>query len=227
MLNISIEIVSWIATILTIILSIPQLIRVIKDKETKNISFISFWFYRLGMLTWAIYAGLSNSLDPYGLKIIMISSCLSITLNNVLMFYLYFYKKTFSLKIKLIGYVFILLTWLFLIAILIVWLIVPDFRIAPSQTLIFSLIAPAIITFAFLPQLIRSLKTKSWAGFSLVMTILFLVTNLLWSTFWVLQIADRINKNIFYWDIIVALVWQIISIAIYTIQIIKISEWKD
>ncbi len=57
-----IEIVGYLAAIFTTISFIPQVLKVIKDKQTRNISLQMYLIFSTGVFFWFIYGLLINSL---------------------------------------------------------------------------------------------------------------------------------------------------------------------
>ena len=57
-----IEIFGYMAAFFTTVSFIPQVVKVIKDKQTRNISLQMYLIFTFGILCWLIYGILLNSL---------------------------------------------------------------------------------------------------------------------------------------------------------------------
>jgi len=57
-----IEIIGYLAAFFTTISFIPQVIKVVKEKQTRNISLQMYLIFSLGITFWLIYGILINSL---------------------------------------------------------------------------------------------------------------------------------------------------------------------
>ncbi|ADE19730.1 PQ-loop domain-containing transporter [Mycoplasma crocodyli] len=226
-LDLLITISSWITVVITTSLSIPQLIKLIRDKKTGNVNFISFWIFHLGIMLWLVYGAFSTKENPYMLLNVIIADGISIFINGVMMYLLYHYKKEINLTKKLIAGGFIILTWLVSIALILIWSLSSTIRITSQQALVFSLIAPSLTTFAFVPQLIQSIKTKNWKGVSHWMIFLFTINNIVWIVFWVGNIIKVSNAGNPIYDLIGALIWQSISLAIYSYQYVATLYYNN
>ncbi|WP_025755157.1 PQ-loop domain-containing transporter [Mycoplasmopsis cricetuli] len=225
-LNVFNSIFSWLTVIITVSLSIPQLIKLFKEKQTKNISFVSFWIFHLGILMWTIFGVLSDKSIPYKLQNIVIADGLSLVLNGIMTYFLYHFKFKRNIQNYLIKRLFaaagVIATWTVGFAFIVIYFKNSSFRISSNTAAIFSVIAPALTTFAFAPQLYVSIKTNKWKGISPFMFILFEINNLAWIGFWLTSIfIHGINL-----DLIGGLIWQIISLLLYGYQLVKISTAK-
>lgn len=66
---------------------LPQLVKLIKEKDAENVSLLMLFVLLAGLALWAYYGMLIK--DP----IIIISNCFSVCLNLVLLFFTLRYKK--------------------------------------------------------------------------------------------------------------------------------------
>ena len=223
-----------ITSICIIIISLPQLYKVLKERKTGNISFTSFWFYHLGIFLWIFFAAFASGRDNW--LSTMISEFIALLVNSIVMFYLYYYKENkISLdptkrpiipKLKYISkelwYVMVGLTVLNIISIvfLIIYFTLPNAVWGDTANLVISLIIPAGVTLPFTPQLIKSFKTKQWQGVSYWLYILYTVNNIAWIAFFILWM--KINDLSGYGNggNIGGLVWQAIAFVLFGIQLV-------
>lgn len=215
MLQIFNDISNYATIIFTVALSIPQLIKLLKDKKTGEINFYSFWIFHIGICLWVFFGALSNTENPYILKNVVIADGVSCLLNGLMTYMLYRFKKEFSKKVKLYAALGVLASWIITGTMVILYITLPNFRLTPLQNSIFGAIAPAFTTFSFLPQLITSIKTKQWRGITSWMFVLYEVNNIFWIIFW----TTSMGLNGILWDLVIGLAWQIVSLCIYAYQL--------
>lgn len=213
----------WLSSVLIVMLSLPQLYKIIKDKKTGNISFLSFWIFHIGILGWVIY----GATNPHNLYNVVVADGTSIFVNGVMTYLLYHYKKEFTKKQKLMGAIGVAITWV--VAIIFIILFVYDQKTTGAKLIqlpdkfstIFGIIFPAFTTFAFAPQLIKSFKTKKWQGVSIWMFVIYEVNNIVWIIWWILGISKElyVNPGQQPWSLIAGLIWQFISLTIFGVQL--------
>ncbi|CAL58761.1 Pseudogene of Hypothetical protein (C terminalpart) [Mycoplasmopsis agalactiae PG2] len=80
-------------------------------------------------------------------------------------------------------------------------------------------IVPIITTFAFLPQVLKAIDTRDYSGMSVSMVWTFILANIFWTSYWVFFI---INAGIAP-QLISALIWQILSLLLYSFLLIKMN----
>ncbi|EFF41193.1 conserved hypothetical protein [Mycoplasmopsis alligatoris A21JP2] len=131
---------------------------------------------------------------------------------------LYYFKRDFERKKLIYVAAGVLATWIISAVLVVIWVWYPTIRISSNAALVFSLIAPTFTTFAFVPQLIQSIKTKNWRGVSHWMILLFVVNNIVWNIFWISNIVINSQAQKGITDLIGALIWQTVSLIIYTYQ---------
>ncbi|VEU76366.1 PQ-loop domain-containing transporter [Mycoplasmopsis columboralis] len=237
-LETSIEVFGWLTVIITVSLSLPQLFKLLKEKKTQKVNFYSFWIFHIGILMWTIFGVLSDSSQPFKLRNIVIADGISLILNGVMTYLLYHYydfssyknKRTFLSNSqnqemyiktsnhtgkKVWAFLGVLATWVIGIVFIVIYFTNSAFRISSNAATIFAIIAPALTTFSFAPQLYTSIKTKNWKGVSPMMFVLFELNNLCWIAFWVLSIV-KYGGNL---DLIGGLIWQTVSLILYAYQL--------
>lgn len=225
MLETFLEIFSWATVVITISLSIPQLYKLLREKETKKVNFYSFWIFHLGILLWCLFGVLTEQSNPWKLQNIVIADGISLLLNGVMTYLLYHYKfkpnndPKFLVK-RLGAAAGVIVTWIVGIIFTILYYKIPTMRISAQANVVFSLVAPGFTTFSFAPQLYTSIKTKNWKGVSPMMFALFEVNNLAWITFWILSMVKYGSTP----ELIGGLIWQCISLALYGFQLYKTFE---
>ncbi|WP_051789168.1 PQ-loop domain-containing transporter [Mycoplasma buteonis] len=211
-----------LTSILIVCLSLPQLYKSIKDKKTGEISFLSFWIFHLGILGWVIY-GTTNMHSLYN---VVIADGLSVFVNGVMTYLLYRYKEEFTFKKKMQGLIGVLVTWV--INIVLIALFIHDelsaadaklIQLSDNYSAIMGYIFPALTTLAFTPQLIKSFKTKKWQGVSIWMFVIYEVNNIVWIIWWILEILRAVDLNLQYQSLLAGLIWQIISLTIFGVQL--------
>jgi MtN3 and saliva related transmembrane protein len=81
-----IEIIGYLAAFFTTISFIPQVIKVVKEKQTRNISLQMYLIFSLGITFWLIYGILINSLP------IILANSLTLTFAIIILSYKIKYK---------------------------------------------------------------------------------------------------------------------------------------
>ncbi|MDJ1648059.1 SemiSWEET family transporter [Mycoplasma phocimorsus] len=215
-----------ISLVITVFLGLPQLIKVIREKQTKNVNFVSFWIFNIGLLLWIVYA----TLLPGSLLPVVIANLLSVIIYCVMIFFLYFYKSWKTNASKMLGMInisIVLIIMCLISSILtIIWLIDQTRTIdehilitinKPWMQILLSSIIPAFTCLSFIPQLISSFKRKSFAGVSVVFSFILMLNNITWWLYW-FTVAKYYDPA-FPISFILTLSWQALSVIIYLIQL--------
>ncbi|CAM9109538.1 PQ-loop domain-containing transporter [Mycoplasma marinum] len=166
----------WIAAILTILLGLPQLYYTVKTKKISGVNFLSMFAFWLGLTLWVFYAGLiGNPGLPVGIANIFALTTFSL----VIIFLLKYSNNKYRLSITIL----ISLVWALAI---IFFAIMQGKGITRNNTgmLIFSALGGSLTTFAFLPQIIKTLKSKDTTGLSILLFILGTTVNISWTIYW-------------------------------------------
>ncbi|MEE3928573.1 PQ-loop domain-containing transporter [Mycoplasmopsis ciconiae] len=215
MLETFINVISWITVITTPALSIPQLLKLLKDKKTGEVNFISFWVTHFGIFIWLLWGVFSTSSSPFIQKNVVIADGIALILSGITMFLLYFYVPNKNKNHVIGASLVVLATFIAAIGLIVYYFVYPSMRISVQQSLVFGFIAPAFTTFAFVPQLITSIKTKNWKGVSSWLYFLFVVNNIVWILFWILNLVQTKGTET---HLYAGLVWQIISLSLFSYQ---------
>lgn len=218
-LNNTMTVFEVITSICIIIIGIPQLIKVIKEKNTNDVSFTSFWIYHYGIFFWVFFAAFAPGVNYLST---LISETITIFINGILMYFLYYYKKGLKKSHFWIANANILLTWILSVAFIIIYFEWKDLRFNGTVTFILSLIGPAGAVLPFTPQLIKSFKTKKWQGVSYWLFVLYTINNIAWIVFFSvgtkIQIITSPQTND-YWNWVGGLIWQIIGFILFGFQL--------
>ncbi|MFV8401354.1 PQ-loop domain-containing transporter [Mycoplasma sp. CR] len=224
-LSTSFQVFIWLTVVFIISLSVPQLIKLIREKRTGNVSFVSFWIFHVGILLWVIW-GATNNLNKTMLNV-MFADGISLFVNGIMTILLYKHKKEFSEKKKMWGYIGVLAT--FVVGIVFIAFYIVDYNKEPGQYLfkvpdavstVMGFVFPAATTLAFTPQLIKSFKTNEWQGVTYWMYVLYVINNIIWIIWWGLGMGlQSYESNPNYGSLIAGMVWQVISLTIFSIQL--------
>jgi MtN3 and saliva related transmembrane protein len=82
-----VEILGLTAGLLTSISSLPQLIKIIKEKKADDVSKLMFWVLVAGVALWAVYGFKKNDLP------LIITNLVSLVINLILLALRYKYAK--------------------------------------------------------------------------------------------------------------------------------------
>ncbi|WBP84043.1 PQ-loop domain-containing transporter [Mycoplasmopsis edwardii] len=220
----AITIFGYLGAILVACLSIPQLFKTIKDRKTGEISFISFWIFHIGILLWVIWSSLS--LNKF--HNVIAANGITLVLESLMLFLMYEFKKEFKRKTKTMGQIAVVVVLFiglgFILGHIYLYVSGNIQKIHWSQNAetTMGFIFPAFTTLAFIPQFIQSIKTKQWGGISLGMFAIYIINNSVWIIWWILQIV--------YFGAIPAfiggLIWQLVSLSVFTAQMIFTIKYK-
>ncbi|MHA3825565.1 PQ-loop domain-containing transporter [Mycoplasma sp. BRA285] len=236
-LDISNKVFIWLSVVFIISLSLPQLFKLIKEKRTGNVSFVSFWIFHVGILLWVIW-GATNTLNHDMLNV-MVADGISLFVNGYMTILLYKHKKEFSATKKMWGYIGVLATYI--IGAVFIAFYIADYNntgdefdasgnIVKHATYLFKVhkdlstamgfLFPAATTLAFTPQLIHSFKTNEWQGVTYWMYVLYVINNIIWIVYWCLGLKIQTYKpEPNYGSLIAGLCWQIVSLTLFSIQL--------
>lgn len=208
-----------ITSICIIILSTPQLIKVLREKRTGNISFLSFWIYHYGIMSWIILAAFAPG-NAY--EATLIAECITICIDGALMICLHWFKKELARKYVYTAIAFVILNWILAFTFLGIHFGVLDARFSATAAGVLSLIFPAGVMLPFVPQFIKSIKTKQWQAVSYWLFALGVINNISWVIFFSLGIRISVLEHPgtdAYLDLLGGLIWQCIGFAIFTTQL--------
>ncbi|MDQ6845133.1 MAG: SemiSWEET transporter [Bacteroidota bacterium] len=82
------RLIGFIAGIFTGISLLPQLIKIIKEKKTENISALMLLILMVGLTLWIIYGFVKNDLP------IIITNAFSLIINLIIIFFRFKYKNS-------------------------------------------------------------------------------------------------------------------------------------
>lgn len=216
MLKDALLVFQWMTIISVLLLSLPQLIKVVKEKEAKHVNFFSFWVAHIGIVLWVIYGSLNKS-DTWN---VIAADGSSLFINGVGMYYLHKYDVNRTSKKFFWANFSILLTFVVAIVFAALHFAIKEFRVSDKVSLIFSLVAPAFTTLAFVPQYIYSIRTKQWQGVSYWMYALYVINNFIWISYWSLLIRkEQLDGNFDLINLYGALTWQSISLVLFSSQL--------
>ncbi|MHA0272433.1 PQ-loop domain-containing transporter [Mycoplasma sp. 48589B] len=235
-LDISYQVFLWLSVVFIISLSLPQLFKLIKEKRTGNVSFVSFWIFHVGILLWVIW-GATNKLNHNMLNVI-VADGISLFVNGYMTILLYKHKKEFSATKKMWGYIGVLATYIIGAVFIAFYIadynrgevldasgkIVKDatylFKVPDTASTVMGFLFPAATTLAFTPQLIHSFKTNEWQGVTYWMYVLYVINNIVWIIWWCLGMGlQSYEKTPNYGSLIAGLCWQIVSLTLFSIQL--------
>lgn len=218
-------IIGWLATIITACSTIPQVIKTFKSKTPGTASFTSFWILWIGSLSWIIYA-LAKTEHSY---ILLFASSFDFIIQSTLLFLFYKYSKNPKfIFLKFFFPIIVVTTILSVVIVLTKNWHYPNIWF----TSIFINIASFCISFAFAPQIIKTLLQKKINGISLFYKIIGITIEALWLTYWLLAGIMNIYKidggeSIEFGEMIQVLIWAIFALTINIAVVILILIWDQ
>ncbi|UUM19259.1 PQ-loop domain-containing transporter [Mycoplasma sp. 1018B] len=203
--------------IVTLSLSIPQLIHLLKVKKThKDTKFISYWIFYIGLLGWMLFGGFNS---PKNAASVYANAICSI-IQSIVLYLLY--KYSFKEQHKKVAPYILISTVTFSIIITIISILGLYLKINNSQewsnnkdfATFLANFFPMVTCFAFLPQVLKSFETKNFGGMSIYMVLLFCINNIGWILlFVVLGLMSGFS------NLATPIMYQSISLLIYGMQL--------
>lgn len=202
------DILGWVGVILTTILSLPQIIKIIKEKKAQ-LSLTSFGVLAAGILLW-IFFGITASVDKKPIEAIIANY---ISFGLILVTFFLFLKHNYK---KMMWYFTIgasilmgILLFLIILALTKSSLNLPDYLNGPI-----GILAVLGTSLAFLPQTINLFKTKNIQGVSFFLLVIGFFINFTWEFYWGYQMF----KNGISFSFIIILIFQAIAMVLYIAQ---------
>ncbi|AIA29735.1 hypothetical protein MCFN_03105 [Mycoplasmopsis californica] len=215
---------AWIfATIsitLTVSVGIPQLVYLLKNKDTgEGVNFYSFWIVFVGSIGWMLIG--SWDIQPVKMVASSIANMLSLSIFIFTIFFTYKYardekKRKQAWKVLIIAALVVAFA-----ANIAIYGLVKDKRMWPQLHAICVIIFPMLTTFSFFPSVIKSLEQKRFMGMSKGMLFTIISINVTWVCY---RVAVGFNNNEFTAGLITTMVWQFVSLAIYLSQVYLLIE---
>lgn len=182
-MELSSQIIGWIAASLSMILFIPQVIRILKEKNVNGLSFVSYSVLTVGTHMWILMGAMTSLVQP------MVTN---LFIGVLLMPFFYFFIKNKAILISV--YAVMVLSFATSLAIF----FVSSFEISSAIDLVVTIIAGSGTSFAFFPQTLRVVKTKETGNISLATTIIMMVSNSVWVIYWVLSMMINVQLSVIF-----------------------------
>lgn len=183
-MNISMNVIGWIATILAIVMYAPQSWKVLKHKKADGISKPTFLLVSFGTIVWIIAAPLGNSWQGWSANVVISILMISI---------LYFVFKD-----KKIIFWAIVATIVAVIAVSIFFWTDRNIDTPVWVSILFVTLAGIFLSSALAPQAYKVIKEKKIGEFSLLSTLLVIINNILWTTYWLMKAITDSNDDLAY-----------------------------
>lgn len=195
-INISYLFLGWIAAILTILVGLPQLIFIIRTKNVKGISLISFWSFYTSLLFFSLLGLLLISDQLIYTEFV---AAIVFGLQMVLVIK-YSEFKNHHIKIKKIvsyGLVGLFTVIPFIFMMLHIFRVLGNSLVVndkyPSELNSFrqfvSIVGPVISMLSFLPQTIQGIKNKELHRLPFTFLVILVTFNALWIISWLLNVG--------------------------------------
>lgn len=202
-----------IGACLTIVIGLPQVIHLIKTKNSGLVKYYSFWFFFAGILGWISI----GAFDPnQKILIIVIANILCGLIYVFVLWLVYKYSNDPKRKAAHWYVLGIASSLMITITTLAICGLVFDLKTPENLQAVLGQIFPILTTFAFLPQALKSIDAKDYSGMSLGMVVVFLVANVFWCSYW---LAFIFNAGVTP-QYLSAIVWQVISLLFYLLVFI-------
>ncbi|EIE42461.1 hypothetical protein MCANUFG4_00200 [Mycoplasmopsis canis UFG4] len=222
-MSLAIQIFGILGAILVASLGIPQLFKIIKDKKTGDVNFLSFWIFHTGILLWVLWSAFSAN----NLHNVLAANGITLVTESVMLYLMYKYKIEFDRKQKLIGQgavaLYLILGFIFIGLHIAIYTTdnLKNLTWPSSAETTMGFVFPAFTTLAFLPQFIQSIKTNKWGGLSYGMFIIYITNNFVWIIWWALLIisSSQTTQGVDM-SYVGGIIWQLISFSLFSTQFI-------
>ncbi|MBG0730860.1 hypothetical protein [Mycoplasma sp. 'Moose RK'] len=203
-----IDIIGWIATILTGTIGLPLVSNTFITKKPPKVSHLSWWIYYFGIFSFAFF-GLAVS----DLKMI-ITQVLSGLTTVIFLLQVYFFalKSRFSQNIIFIVLALLIYAGVLLAGILHVTNVFAQKQLLPASKYL-GIISGFCVNIAFLPQTFNGIRQKTLVFIPIFFIINLFLLNLSWVIYESLSLSSKP-------DLLTALIFQSIGLLIATIQMI-------
>ncbi len=189
-----IEIIGWLATIVTIGMYAPQSIKVIRAKKTEGLSKATFCLVAIGSIMWTIFGVAIDSWQVWTANGIVLILMIPI------IYYLFKDEMAiFVLAVSILVAAFI--TTMILLAV--------NVRLNSTVTVIVSVFGGIGTGLPYVPQVIKTFRTKNISSISIMSTLGVIVANSLW----VLYYFFRLIHNSFVAGDLIALMFSALGVA--------------
>lgn len=185
------DVIGWIAAIITIGMYIPQTYKVIKTRNVEGLSKITFLMVAGGSFFWTWFGVANHNWQAWA------ANAIALFLMLPIIFFLFksktvalssdaskvnFIKQYFKAhKLFLISSIIVLINFVATVVLLAL-----GQTIASPAALIFSIFGGLGISLPFLPQTIKTIKTKNISAISIYSTIAIITANTFWTIFYIL-----------------------------------------
>lgn len=216
-------IIGILATLITACSTIPQVVKTFKLKTPGTASFTSFWILWIGSISWIIYS-LAKTKHS---QILLFASSFDFIIQTILLFLFYKYSK--NKKFSFLKFFLPLFSALVIVLSLII--LINNWHFDNIWfTSIFINIASFCISFAFAPQILKTILKRDIYGISLFYKIIGIIIETLWLTYWLIaglltiyniEGGDKINVN----EMIQVIIWASFALIINFSLVVMIIIW--
>lgn len=193
--------IGWIATVLGILMFLPQSYKVLRSKSAEGLSKTTFTIAAFGTVLWLVWSSSTEiiPIQAYIANIVIIFLMLPIVYH--------LYKSD---KALLIG---MLILFAAGVALSIVWIVPYDNLVGVNENgdvihgvqtygvpkwlnMLLVIVAGASTSFGYIPQIIKLVKSKNAGELSPALSLLNALSNVLWALFWGLQFPDTKHEEL-------------------------------
>lgn len=198
---------------MTIVIGLPQAIHLFKTKKAGLVKYYSFWTFFAGILGW-IFLG---AFDPNQKILILVIANIICGFIYIFVLWLIYRYAEDSKRQKYQWVSFgVALGSMILITVLAILGLTLNLKNNELVQTVVAQIIPILTTFAFLPQILKSIETKDFSGMSIGMVIVFVLANVFWCTYWISFILNAEAQP----QYMSAITWQVLSLLLYVAVLI-------
>ncbi|QJG66825.1 PQ-loop repeat-containing protein [Mycoplasma phocoenae] len=204
-----VNIIGWVMAILTVVIPLPQMIKVCFRKDSEGINKITSCIYCFGVLCYTAFGSFTLGSTGEKLIYISVSNLLCGILYTVMVFFVFYYDKNISRKNLILATLFLLIVFAANIICFTIGIVRKDWYISNTVALvIIGASTGAFTTGAYIPQLLKTIRYKRVGSLSMTMIMLLITINVAYFIYYILLFNN---------SMIVPMVWTSLATCLYVI----------
>lgn len=175
-MGMAIEVIGWLASIITICMYAPQSLKVVIKKKTEGLSKTTYCLVVCGSISWTIFATLIHSWQAWTANGIVILCMIPVVY--------YLFKDNLKMVIFICT---IILSGAITTFVLMFF----SLRTHPIIATVFSIVAGIGTGLPFIPQVIKTFKTKDVSSIAILTSFGIVLANILWVLYYSLMMQQE------------------------------------
>lgn len=175
-MNLAIEIIGWLASIMTICMYTPQSLKVLISKKTEGLSKTTYCLVICGSISWTIFATLIHSWQAWTANAIVILAMIPVVY--------YLFKNDLRLVVLISSIILAASITTFIL------MFIP-IGAHPILATVFSIAAGIGTGLPFVPQVVKTFKSKDVASIAILTSVGVVIANILWVLYYGLMMKQE------------------------------------